>query len=678
MTALRSLWLAAIIATACLVAGCSGPGGEPPAAPEKPAAEKPAAEKPAAAPKTDDLAWAVQQMPADACMVLAVSGIADLEKNLKALVGPDADEMKLVEDIEKKLPAGSVDGAGPALLAVLNGPDNPAVVAMFRIKDASKIQGEAAGAGIVAIKHKPPAPPGAPADFEMPEQTTYCLKKEPWLVVSDRLDALKAVMRAEKHVALTDAQRAAVGSRTLWANLNLPALANLAKTVFDKQTKMQAEQGGPAIPPATMKMVHWILGLADQVEAVDMAADIGPEGIKADVTAAMVDGSNLLQIIGAGRPVGSAAMGLPASDRIVLAGWGGADWDAAIPPVKALTKGLFDIFVEGEDEATRKSMDALWNTYEKWGGVLGDQFAMVLTAADPGKGMYQLVETFQVKDPEAYRKLMKEQMTTSLDATKVMMSKFMVMPGAPGMQGIKADGDFKEAAETIEGVPVDIMTFKFSMELPPDAPPQAKAQVEQMMAAMYGPDGMVMRMAVVDKTGVVAMGDPALMAQAIKTVRGQGTDLAADPRVAAAVKRAGEVGNGVGLVSIGNYMYMAMGMADRMMTANLPKEILDGAEADGIKPLAPPPAGDLVTLTSRLDGRLFRLAVDVPKSEIDAAVATGKQFGQRMQYFMQKQMDMQKNAADTKAAPALEERPEVKPEEKSAAEPAPAPAAAEK
>ncbi|MBE3133546.1 MAG: hypothetical protein IMZ55_08730, partial [Acidobacteria bacterium] len=651
MTALRSLWLAAVVAMACLVAGCSGPGGEEPAAPKTPAADKPAAEKPAEAPKTDSLAWAVQQAPADACVVVAVSGIADLEKNLKALVGPDADEMKLVEDTEKKLPAGTVDAAGPMVAVVLTSADKLGMVFLFRVQDESKIQGEAAGAGIV--KMKMPTPPALEStDGPVPEAAVYVLKMAPWAAVSDDVASLKTLMRAEKRLVLTDAQCAAVAARTLWANLNLPALANLAGTVLDKQMKMQAEQGGPATPPATMKMVHWILALADQVEAMDVAADIRPEGIKADVTAAMVDGSPLLQIMGAARPVGSAAMGLPASDRLVLAGWGGADWGKAMPPVKALAKGLFDIFAEGEDEATRKSMDDLWNTYEKWGGILGDQFALAMMAADPGKGMYQLVETFQVKDPEAYRKLIKEYMTTSLDATKTMMSKFMVMPGAPGMQGVKADGDFKEAAETIEGVPVDIMTFKFSMELPPDAPPQAKAQIDQMMAAMYGPDGMVMRMAVVDKTGVVAVGDAALMAQAIKTIRGQGADLAADARVAAALKRAGQGGSGIGLVSLGNYMYMAMGMADRMMSANLPKEILDGAEADGIKPLAPPPAGDLVTLTSRLDGRAVRVAIDVPKSEIDAAVETGKQFGQRMQYFMKKQMDMQQNASDTKAAPA--------------------------
>lgn len=673
MIAKRGLWLVAgAVMAACLMLGCSGPGGEQPAAPKTPAAEKPAAEKPVAeAPKTGDLAWAVQQAPADACVVVAISSAADLEKNIKALVGPDADEMKLVEGIEKKLPAGTVDAAGPVVAVVLTSDEMPGMVFLFRVQDESKIQGEAAGAGIVKMKMST-APALESTDGPVPEAAVYVLKMAPWAAVSNDVAFLKVLMRAEKRLALTDAQRAAVGSRTLWANLNLPALANLAGTAFDKQMKMQAERGGPAVPPATTKMIHWILALADQVEAMDVAADVLPAGIKADVTAAMVDGSPLLQILATARPVGSAAMGLPASDRLVLAGWGGADWDKAIPPVKALVKGLFDIFVEGEDEASRKSMDDLWNAYEKWGGILGDQFAMAMTVADPGKGMYQMVETFMIKDPEAYRKLIKEYMTTSLDAAKIMMGKFSAMPGMPGMPGVKVDSEFKEAAETVEGVPVDLMTFKFKMELPPDAPPEAKTQVDQMMVAMYGPDGMVMRLAVVDKTGVVTLGDPALMVQAIKTVRGQGTDLAADPKVAAALKRAGQGGIGVGLVSIGNYMYMAMGMVDRMMTANLPKEILDGAEADGIKPLAPPPAADFVTVTSRLDGRAVRVAVDVPKSEIDSGVAAGKQFGQRMQYFTKKQMEMQQKAADTKAAPA----PEAKPAEKPAAEPAPAPAAA--
>ncbi len=685
MIAKRGLWLVAgAVMAACLMLGCSGPGGEKaPGAPKGPPtqetsaakapdasadaakSEDPAGAAPAAAdPKPAapaDVAAAVALAPADACVVVAVSGMGEFEKNLKALAGPDANEMKLVEEIEKGLPAGAVDGAGPMIL-MIPGAETMAPVVLLRIKDAAAIQGEKAGAGIVAVKRQPPAPPGAPAGFEMPERTTYLLKKEPWVAVSDNLDALKAFMRAEKHLAVSDAQRDVLGRRTLWVTLNLKSLAGVAKKAIDEQQKQPPPAGAPVMPPVTMKVLGWLLDLADQAQGLTLAADVLPEGIRADVEVALADGSSLLQIAQAALPIENYKMGLPASDRIVMAGWGRIDWNKAMPPVKALTKGLFDLFAEGEPEATRKGMDALWNSYEKWTGVMGDKFGLVMLPSEPGKGMYHLAETFAVTDVDQYRKLYKDQMTASMDATKAIMAKMGAMPGMPGTPAMAMTMgiDYKEAAETIDGTPIDIMTMTVKAELGPDATPEAKAQIQSTLDAIYGPEGMVIRMAVVDKTGVVSIGGADIMARSLKAARGQAPDLAAGPKVADALKRIGGGVSGAGVVSLGEYMYMTMSMIDRMMSANMPKEVLDAAEKDGAKPLTPPPAGDLVTLASRLDGRTVRLKVDVPKSEVLGAVTVAKQGGERMQALAKKHQEMIQKQ-QPKAAPA-----------------APAPAAAEK
>jgi hypothetical protein len=676
MIAKRGFWLVAgAVMAACLMLGCSGPGGEkaPDAPKGPPKQETPTAKAPAtaddAAPKPAtpaDVAAAVAQAPADACVVVAVSGMAEFEKNLKALAGPDADEMKLVEEIEKGLPAGAVDGAGPLVLMIPGGETMTPVI-LLRIKDAAAIQGEKAGAGIVAVKRRRPAPPGAPAGFEMPERTTYLLKREPWVAVSDNLDALKAFMRAEKHLAVSDAQRDVIGRRTLWATLNLKSLAGAAKKAIDEQQKQPAAAGAPAMPPATMKVLDWLLGLADQAQGLTFAADVLPEGIRADVEVALAEGSSLLQIAQAGLPVENFKMGLPASDRLIMAGWGRIDWTKAMPPVKALTKGLFDLFAEGESEATRKSMDALWASYEKWIGVLGDQVGMVMLPAEPGKGLYQLAETFAVTDVDQYRKLYKDQMTTSVDATKAIMTKMGAMPGMPGAppMSMKMDMEYKEAAETIEGTPVDVMIMKMDAALAPDAPPEAKAQMKSTLDALYGPEGMVIRMAVVDTTGVVSIGGADIMARSIKAVRGQAPDLAAGPKMAEALKRLGGGGFGAGVVSLGEYVYMSMSMIARMMAAQMPKEVLDAAEKEGLRPLAAPPAGDLAALASRLDGRTLRLKVDVPKSEVVGAVSVAKQGRERMQWLMKKQQEMMQK-----------QRPPAAPAAVPGAAPAPAPAAA--
>ncbi len=601
--------------------------------------------------KETEPAWAVAQAPDDACLVGAVRSVSELQAALRALAGPDAGDIDLVKSLEGGVPAGLFDTGGPVVAALRLAEGKAELVLLLRLKDETKLQGERLEGDIVKVAGPPP-----PAKAQAPGAAGagYVKKTGPWAAYSRKVEPLKWFAAAPKRITLTDAESAQIAGRTLWLRVEPKPLAVALKDLIEKQTR--GAPGGPPAPPAAKKVFDWMAGVAGQAGRVVVAADVKAEGIAADVAVDLAEGSSLLALAQAGRPVEGLAACLPASDRLLFAGWGRMDPAKAMPPYKALLRPLIDAILEGQDEETRKGADKLWDSFEKWGDIMGGEVAFMLEAAPTGQGMYRMAEIIAVKDPAAYTKLMAEQM----DATKSLMSAFMgSMGGPPGVPTPRMDVEWKTAAETIEGIPVDVMHLKATMELPPDAPPEAKAQVADLMALLYGPEGMVVRMGVADRTAVVAIGGADRMAQAIKAARGQGPRLAADPKVAAALGRLPKDASGAAVLSLGNYMHMAMSLVPQMMAANLPPEVKEAAKAEGMDVWAPPPPGDLVTMSGRLDGRTIRIAVSVPQSEVRNAVTVGKEGGKRIAWYMQKQqevMQKQNPGQGGQAAPPAEKK----------------------
>jgi len=230
---------------------------------------------------------------------------------------------------------------------------------------------------------------------------------------------------------------------------------------------------------------------------------------------------------------------------------------------------------------------------------------------------------------------------------KGFMGQFGAMPGGPAM---KMDMNYEPAAEEIAGVKVDRMTFKIQMQPPKGAPPEAAEQMKKMMDVMYGPEGMVARMAVVDNLAVITMGDADHMARAIGRARGQGGDFASNAAVADAVKRVPEGAVAQVLVSVPSYVHAMVRMTDRMMIESLPEAIRGRAVLEA-PPLPKVPAlGDLTAGGIYLDGRTVRARVDVPASEVRTTMDISKQFGQRMMWIMQEHMkwaqDQQRKAPE--------------------------------
>jgi hypothetical protein len=642
----RLMLIAALVAGLAL-AGCESEPPPEPVPAEPPAetpAEKPPEETPAesAPPAADEkgLAWAVGQTPADANLVVAVASLADLEKNLKAMLGPDADEVEMVGGLAESLPPAAFDTAGPLVFILPSGMEEPEAVALLRIKDAAAIKGDDAGAGIVEME--------VSGEAAGKQGSVFVLALDGWALVAEhKAEAIKAVMRAEKKLRLSDAQQAFLAKHDVWIHLNVPALAGLARGAMQKAQEQAAQQNPEAAKnmEASLKVMDWLLDVARDVTSLDVAGTVTADGIQAVVEGQFAEGSNLAAIAAAGAdaPLTSFKAGLPVTEDLVLAAWGAMDWQKATPPMKALIKPLIDLAAEGQDEATAKAIQDMWASYEKWGGIMGREIALVLELPDPGVGIYQLAETFEIKDPEAYRALMKEYMDASSAFMDVMMTKFTFPGGMPGMgmqvPHVQSEASFNEAAETVAGVPVDVMRIGFKVNLPEGAPPEAGDQIRKMLETLYGPNGMEFRMAIVGNKGVATMGGKEVMARAVQAVKGEAPDLATLPQVAAAIKEVPK-GEGLMLVSAANYMYMAMGMADKMMAQNFPPEILAEAEKAGHGPLAKPSADGLIRVTGTVEAAGIALTADVPASDLRAAVGLVKKFGERMQFLMQKQQEM--------------------------------------
>jgi hypothetical protein len=581
-----------------------------------------------------DLAWAVSQAPADACVVATIRNVSEFETSLKALAGPDAGEMAIVKSLEENLPPGVLDVGGPLVFIVPMSDKGFTGIAMFRLKDEASLNAQTVEGQI--LKVVPSATePGPPARAP----PVYVLKFWPWAALGNDLGAMKALASARSRLAPSAADRAALGGHLVWIQANPKSLGAAARQAIAREQKRSEAAGRQVVPPVFIKRLQWATGLLDQMQSIALAADVEPRRATARLDVALAEGSPLLAAAQAGLPVECFKGGLPAADGLVVAGWGRVDWAKALPPMKTILRPLADILSEGGD-AARKNVDELWASYEQWAAVLGTDAAVLLEAEKPGKGLFRFVETFSVKDPAEYRRLVARQTAASRDLMQTATQGLFAMPGMPQM---KTEIQFKEAAEKIEGLPIDVVTVKVTAEARPGAPPEEAARAKAMLEAVYGPQGMVLRLACVDKLGVVVLGDADDMARALRAARGQGPVLGANPKVAAAIGRLPESACVAGIVSISTYVNIIMTSMERTIAQTMPPEVK--AAAAGLKPLEPPSLADLATFSLCLEGRSISVALEVPQSEVRAAVASGKQGSDRLMWYVRKQEELSREKA---------------------------------
>lgn len=536
-----------------------------------------------------DVAWAVAQAPADSLFVAGTRDLGGLWTGLKDLTGKANQIPDIPALVAMQLPAG-VDVRGAMAMVILPGTARPSVVIMSRMKPGATLAGEKLDGGAIKVTT------GSGMD-------TYALKMDSWVAISDNLASIKAVSAAKSRVAVSAQQKTEINSRSMWAWVNTKALTAKIKASVPKDP---AADKTSAQGPNPVMIADWATGLLDQIGSLTAALDVKPEATALSVGLEYVPNSQLALLAASGMPILTYKAGLPASDQVLIAGWGRVDWPKAVAPTKTMLKPLLDSIVPASNAGLRKTIDELWAIYGEWATALGSEVGFVIEPAPVGEGMYRLVETFAVNNPEAFRKLAAKAMPLSADLTKAFANLGPVPGGAPAVE-VKVD--HKPAAETIEGVPVDVVASKMVFKTSPEISPDEQEAAQKMMDSLYGPDGMTMRMAVVGRTAVINMGGKTAMAGAIRAAKDKAPDLSTNPKVAAALARVPKTASFAGVISLPTYAHFTFTMMQRMMA---------GAAAAGNKPSTPagPAMGDLVTFSLRMQGATQYLDLNVPKSEI--------------------------------------------------------------
>jgi hypothetical protein len=570
-----------------------------------------------------DLAWAVSQAPADTWVVAVVTGLQDLETQVKALVGPDADPMKLVVMLDKAVAMdGILDAAGPAVFLVVPQPADPAggpprhpeLAVMMKIKDPAKLVGDKVEGDILRLR-------------SASGRTVVAQKMGLWAVVSDSVDGVKLVAGAANRITLDPADREDIAGHLAWMRVNPKPIAAMARTALAEAANRGAMPQGPI---DFMKLADWSVGLLEQIDRVTVMADVKAEGAKLSLDVALVEGKSLLAMAAAGLPIETFKGLLPASDNPLAIGWFRMDAAKLVPSAKTLLKPFVDALLVGVPEADRKSVDELWTLMEQYKDVSGDTGAVLMEPPAPGQGVYNMVQVFAVKDSAKYREMQKKIVPLTQDLLKVFLG--MMTRANAGGPAFRLDIAYKEAAEKIEGLPVDVLTMKPVFEVPPNAPPEAQARMDQMMDTLYGPGGITQRIVILDKTALTTLGGSDLLVRAIKTLRTQAPDLTANTKVAAALTRVPKGSSLVGLMSVPNYIFMVFSIMDRSMQSRMPPEVRETVK--DAPPLEAPKPSDLLLITGRLVGKTIHLEIGVPQSEVRGTAQVVKQGIARMQWFM--------------------------------------------
>lgn len=599
--------LFAVLGVALLLPGCESEPEPPPPAPVVSPALRRA------------LLETVARTPADAVLVGTFRSPRAVVDNLNAFAGPEL--ATLVAVPFSLLPPGVGDLEQPVGWTVLMGPDGPGVVFLMHLKDRERLKGETVEGGILKIK---PAVGSGP--------TIFAMRTDNWVAFSTGPAALKAFQAAGPRFAPDEQMADRIAANLAWLRVNAKPLADMALPEIRREKDRLQKKHTAETPSKQVKLFEWLEDLVRQIEDLEVAldADGGHGALRVGLT--LRQDASLLAIAKTLGPIETYEVALPTTDRFLLAAWSRIDQAEAGTRLKAFLEPVMDAVFEmmekamanqaaGQDAAPppavmqplNKAIKQMWAMIDEQGKVLGDQTAALIEIPEPQQGVYRMTQIVALKDGAAYRALLKKSMETVDGFYKAILGTIPKTPDAPKMDiGI----EYHEAAETIEGLSVDVIRFKFDMTLPEDAPPQVRASFKGMIDGMYGLKGLVMRVAVSGNRAVMTLGGADVMARAVKNLQAGDADLANQEAVRAALARVPSDTGAVVLVSLPAYGYLVDTMLERMLPMTLPPDAKRGYEEALLPRLDVPTIGEPMLVAVRVDDRTVRLDFDVPASEL--------------------------------------------------------------
>jgi len=332
-------------------------------------------------------------------------------------------------------------------------------------------------------------------------------------------------------------------------------------------------------------LITYMLGIADlidQVETAEAAVRFGPEGLGVDLAVRFVEGASVAEFLSAQGP-GTAP--IPA--------WGDT------PPASATTIRIDPetrtdfalratrFFLEKAPrpeplpEATK---DEVYEAVQTFVESLGDRVMYLSSPAAPGLGVASQATVYELKDPEGFRKGV-QMLAAAWERLADQLNLYLKIKALPD-------------AGHIGGVPVTLYVPRFRFGAPP-----RHVKFRKWLQGLYGPEGLVYRVAVVGNKAVVGTGSDLALFQATVERLAAGKPAETPPAAARLQKQLPASQN----VSIA--MSLPLFLRQALLRGQTPPEQVGTAD----------PGSELVGLSLRADGATLRAASYWPHEQLRLA-----------------------------------------------------------
>ena len=334
----------------------------------------------------------------------------------------------------------------------------------------------------------------------------YLARRGRYAVVTSSVRTMDAAATAEGIAeALPDETRARAAGPGPMAYLDVGRLRDIYAddiTAWFRAATAQLYHQPEALAYADM-LSAYLFGIAsflDQTETLEASVRFEADGVAADVAMRFAGGGTIANFLSAQVP-SSAAIRLP-SDRSVESAVT-ISLDPAIRTDLMMKATRFFLAEaprpEPLPEPTKRQVE---EAVQMFAESLGPQMTFISAPAQPGMGAETGLTVLELKDPERFRKSL-DLLAAAWESLADQLNLYVRFESRP-------------EAEEIAGAPVTVFTPRLRFGI-------AARHVEfrERMKVLYGPEGLVYRVAVVGNQAVIASGsDKGMLMQTIERLKG--------------------------------------------------------------------------------------------------------------------------------------------------------------